>query len=112
MLIFTAPSTHSAPLHMCVYVYIYTYINIDKQAGASIDGFKLEIHVIPRNNQKPKRTAFAFAVCHRSPSLEPSACAALRVTLLQPRMSMECRLSRLSARRDKRGSFKVSLLVD
>jgi hypothetical protein len=44
------------------------------------------------DDQKSYCTALALAsVCHLSASLAPSACAALRDTLLQPRMSTERR---------------------
>ena len=61
--------------------------------------------------QKSYCTALPLAaVCHRSASRAARACAPLRDTWLQPRMSRLRSCSKLSPRRDSRGSFSVSLL--
>ena len=77
-----------------------------------INKYRITLRLSPdETTQKSYCTALPLAaVCHRSASRAASACAPLRDTWLQPRMSMLRSCSKLSPRRDSSGSFNVSLL--
>ena len=121
---------------VCILIYMYIYIRIPTLRprhsalfarqwfalvtatvcsacahGGQADAYSIREPIFSVNDQKLNCTASPLAIaCHRSASLPASACAALRDTLLQPRMSIERNWSKLSPRRDNSGSFSVSFL--